>query len=122
MADRNMLLDLSQQQQLIFFAHLFVYLDSQDLSNEGPSIETVKHIGSSIFALYRQGGTRARLTLTMAEARALKLVLRSLEQCYGQNPPSAQSQRALRDLAMCQALLQRAKRHPGRRLREASRL
>ena len=121
MARRTLALDLSQQQLLIFFAHLFVYLDSQDLSKEGPSLETVKHIGSSIFARYRQGGPRARLTLTMAEARTLKLVLRSLEQCYGQNPPSPHRDLALRDLAMCQALLQRAKRrakrHPGRRSR-----
>ncbi len=120
MADRNMLLDLSQQQQLIFFAHLFVYLDSQDLSNKGPSIETVKDPGSSIFALYRQGRARAALPLTMSEARALTLVLRSLEQCSGQNPPSAHRQRARRDLVACQTLLQRAKRHPGRRLRGAS--
>lgn len=121
MAHRTLELDLSQQQLLIFFAHLFVYLDSQDLSQEGPSLETVKHIGSSIFAHYRQGGPRRRLTLTMAEARALKLVLRSLEQCYGQNPPSAHRQRALRDLMMCQALLQRAKRHPLRSAGEESR-
>jgi|SRR5579883_23032 hypothetical protein len=120
MAHRTLELDLSQQQLLIFFAHLFVSLDSQDLSQEGPSLETVTHIGSSIFAYYRQGGPRRRLTLTMAEAHALKLVLRSLEQCSGQNPPSAHRQRALRDLMMGQALLQRAKRHPGRTSKEGS--
>lgn len=122
MADRRILLDLSQQQLLVFFAHLFVYLDCQDLSRDGPSIEMVKHIGSCLFALYRQGGPRAMLPLTMSEARALKLVLRALVRCYSNHPLSPSDAKALRDLAMCQALLQRAKRHPERTSREASSL
>jgi hypothetical protein len=122
MQERIIALDLSQQQLLMFFAHLFIYLDCQDSFRDGPSIETVKHIGSRVFALYRQGGARATLTLTMGEARALKLVFRSLVQCYSNHPPSAYDTKASRDLAMCRALLQRAKRHAGRTSREASNL
>ncbi len=122
MEERRIALNLSQQQLLVFFAHLFVYLDCQDLSREGPSIEIIKHIGSRIFALYRQGGAHATLPLTMDEARTLKLVLRALVQCYSNDLLSCYDAKALRDLAMCQALLQRAKRHSGHASREVSSL
>lgn len=105
-------LDLSYQQLLIFSAHLFVYLDGQDEFREGPSIETVKSIGSRVFALCGAEQARVTLMLTLWEARALKLVFRLLVQCYREEPLSPCRDESLRDLAMCQALLQRAKRHP----------
>ncbi len=122
MANTTIELDLSQQQLLMFFIHLFVYLDCQDSFRDGPSIETVKEIGSRVFALYGQGEARATLALTMSEARALKLVFRLLVRCYSTDPLSPSDAKALRDLAMCQALLQRAKRHPGHTSREVSKL
>jgi hypothetical protein len=120
MMSRTIRLDLSRQQVLIFYAHLFVYLDCQDHFRDGPWIETVKDLGSRLFALHCQGEARAMLTLTLQEARAIRLVLRALIQCYGENPPSVHREKALRDLMMCQALLQRAKRHPMRSQREES--
>ena len=120
MARKGLRLDLSRQQLLVFSAHLLVYLECQKAFRDGPSIETVKDIGSRVFALCSQDQAPMTLTLTGGETRALTLVLRLLVPCYSEGPPSANRTRALRDLAMCRALLQRARRHPARKTREES--
>jgi hypothetical protein len=110
MVDEVLRFDLSRQHIQMFLAHIFVYLVCQDSPGEGPLVETIKEIGSRFFALDSQGSARASFLLTTGEVRALKLMFRSLVQCYCKNPPSLNRARALRDLTICRALLQRAKR------------
>lgn len=113
MAGRTIELELNRQQMRQMFAHLAVYLVCQKDFPAGPPIELIKKIASVVFALHEQGSARATLQLSAQEEQALAQVFRFLALCYSRHL-TTERDGAARDLARCQALLERAKRRSGK--------
>ena len=112
MVEGTIILILTREQRLQFFAHLFTYLFCRTrpsfVSPPEIPIDLVQEVGSRFLHLHADVREVVIFALTPEEGQAVKDLLMVLETQYEQWPELPESAVALKHLHACRLLLQEA--------------
>lgn len=112
MVEGTIILILTREQRLQFFAHLFTYLFCRTrpsfVSPPEITIDTVQVVGSRLLHLCLDEHREVAIQLNPEEKRVVNELLAVLETQYAQWPQREESDMALQHLVTCRRLLQEA--------------